>query len=713
MRHPREARGPQTGFILTTTDPCYRIPGFIGNGVFSLVSTPLGTTPAESFAAGVYDHSPGDVPRIAVLPAWNVFNVGQGTAWLNDVTSRRATIRSYRQSLDMHCGTLHTAYEWMNGSMQISIELTAFVSRADPHLAVIRLQLVPHQAGRLTVTFGFHEWPPPQRLALERIEQLPADQPRDALWYPGQLLVRQRLPDALLLEAAGRGTTVAIVQAVPDPRGGRNLRRDVDQVSFDGSPGKPVSLTKLVGVATSRDSLNPLAPARASVERAIEFGYRAVRSDHAAAWKRLWSTDIVVDGDAALQRVVRTMQFYLLSSIREDAAESIAPMGLSSAGFYGHIFWDADTWMFPVLAVTHPEVARSIVAFRFRTMVAAQQNARTNGFRGAMYPWEADEEGEETTPRFAQQNARSEIHITGDVGLAQWQFFLVTGDREWLWREGYRVIRETAEFWVSRVTYDAATNRYRIRRVVSVDESLIGIDDDAYTNAVARRNLEVAIAASLELGVEPDPRWARIAAALSIPYDAASERHRTFENAPPETKSSAVPLLAYPLALPMSDDVKRNDLMHTVKQLESRPRRSAMMSHVLYPVVAAELDDQALVDRLVRPSYEGHLRPPFDAIAERPIDDAVNFVTGAGAFLQQVIFGYTGLRLTADGLAPVYKPTLPAGIRRIVLRNFFSRGTTLDIVVDRGRARFAPKAVRPRRYRASSPTPAQDNVEIG
>ena len=137
------------------------------------------------------------------------------------------------------------------------------------------------------------------------------------------------------------------------------------------------------------------------------------------------------------------------------------------------------------------------------------------------------------------------------------------------------------------------------------------------------------------------------------------------------------------------------------------------MSHVLYPVVAAELDDQALVDHLVRPSYEGHLRPPFDAIAERPIDDAVNFVTGAGAFLQQVIFGYTGLRLTADGLAQVYKPTLPTGIRRIVLRNFFSRGTTLDIVVDRWRARFAPKAVRPRQYRASSPTPAQDNVEIG
>jgi trehalose/maltose hydrolase-like predicted phosphorylase len=72
-------------------------------------------------------------------------------------------------------------------------------------------------------------------------------------------------------------------------------------------------------------------------------------------------------------------------------------MGLTSAGYYGHVFWDADTWMFPALLLAHPDIARSMVMFRVRTLDAAKRNARANGFRGAMYPWEADDRGQETT----------------------------------------------------------------------------------------------------------------------------------------------------------------------------------------------------------------------------------------------------------------------------------------------------------------------------
>ncbi len=124
------------------------------------------------------------------------------------------------------------------------------------------------------------------------------------------------------------------------------------------------------------------------------------------------------------------------------------------------MFWDADTWMFPALLLAHPDIARSMVMFRYRTLDAAKQNARANGFRGAMYPWEADDRGEETTPRFASQNAHSEIHVTGDVGVAQWQYYQATGDSAWLARYGYPVIRETAEFWVSRATCDCGSLRH-------------------------------------------------------------------------------------------------------------------------------------------------------------------------------------------------------------------------------------------------------------
>lgn len=635
--------------------------------------------------AGVYDHSPGDVPRLAALPAWNAFDVSQGDGWLNSTDLTAGSLRSYRQLLDMYGGGLRTTYEWVDGARRITVDVLAFVSRADPGLAVIRLRLVPHQPGRLTVRFPLEAWPPPRRVAMGRLDNLPAGLPLANVWYPGHLTATDREADWLSLKAEGGSTRAAVTQSVAATARLGSLHRGHAELSFDAVADEAVSLIKLVGVATSRDGSDPLPRARTTIERAAARGYRTVLAEHAAAWKQLWATDVIVDGDPALQRVLHAMQFYLLSSIREDSEDSIPPMGLSSAGFYGHVFWDADTWMLPVLAVMHPQIARSIVAFRSRTLDAARRNARAQGFEGAKYPWEADDRGEETTPRFAWQNALSEVHISGDVPLAQWQFYLATSDLGWLSMHGYPVIKETADFWVSRVSHDPTTDRYSIRDVVSVDESLIGIDNDTYTNAVARVNLEIAIAASRKLGHEPDPRWAQIAERLVIPYDAIRQVHPPYENAAAEVRASAVPLLAYPLGLPMSARMKRNDLLHT---LQRSKRNGAMMTEVLYPVVAAELGDDRLVDTLMEPSYEGHLRPPFLVLAERPLNDAVNFVTGAGAFLQQVIFGYTGLRLGDDGLQPAFKPLLPSGIRRIVLRNFSVRGTTHDIIVNREGARF-------------------------
>jgi trehalose/maltose hydrolase-like predicted phosphorylase len=173
-------------------------------------------------------------------------------------------------------------------------------------------------------------------------------------------------------------------------------------------------------------------------EMARARGYASLAAESRRMWQRRWGTDILIEGDPALQKVVRSMLFYLLCSADSGTSLGIPPMGLSSAGYYGHIFWDSDTWMFPSLLVTHPDVAHSLVAFRARTLPAARANAKANGFRGAMYPWEADERGDETTPHFAVQNARSEIHVNGDVALAQWQYYLATGDSAWLSSQGHQ-----------------------------------------------------------------------------------------------------------------------------------------------------------------------------------------------------------------------------------------------------------------------------------
>jgi trehalose/maltose hydrolase-like predicted phosphorylase len=282
-----------------------------------------------------------------------------------------------------------------------------------------------------------------------------------------------------------------------------------------------------------------------------------------------------------------------------------------------------------------------------------------------------------------------EIHVNGDVALAQWQYYLATGDSAWLANDGYPVIRETANFWVSRARRDSAADRYHIDSVVSVHEGLIGVSDDAYTNAIARKNLEIAVSASGRLGRPVDPRWPDVAAKLHLPYDSASQYYRTYEGAPDSTLGAVTPLLSYPLGVPMSDRAKRAQLQQAVRRLLAEGP-GAMMGSTLLAVDAAELGDRALLDSLLPHSYQGHLRGPFLMLSETPTNDAVNFVTGAGGFLQQVIYGYTGLRLGEGGLEPAFAPLLPSGITRLVLRNLYNRGKRYDIVVDSAGRRIVP-----------------------
>ena len=705
------AEPSDTAFHLTTTDPARTPSPFLGNGRLSVVLPALGIGATPSFVAGLYEEAPGDVPRIAAIPAWNAIAVHDGAAWIGlDSTPPAGTeLRNYRQTLDMRTGLASTEYEWTAGERRTGIRVEAFIARDASRLAAVRLRVTPHHRGRMRVRFALAAWPPPQRLALARLEQAPTDWRPADIWYPGHLAIRARGAEpaagggvlSLVASPAGRATRVAQVAAlrwpedlagaVPSARAAGDSARI--ELAFDAEPGRSYLFEQAVAVVTTADGREPLARARQEAEAARSRGYDALAGASAAAWRRRWETDILIEGDPALQKVVRSMLFYLLASADSGTAIGIPPMGLSSGGYYGHIFWDSDTWMFPPLLVTHPDVARSLVAFRTRTLPAARANARANRFRGAMYPWEADERGVETTPRFAIQNARSEIHVNGDVALAQWQYWLATGDSAWLARDGYPVIRATADFWVSRATLDPARGRYHIHDVVSVSEGLIGVSDDAYTNAVARKNLEIAGAASARLGVRPDPRWADVAARLHLPYDSASGFYRTYEGAPDSTLGDVTPLLAYPLGIPMSDQAKRSQLEQAVARL-FREGPGAMMGSTLLSVDAAELGDRALVDSLLHRSYQPHLRGPFLMLSETPRNDAVNFVTGAGGFLQQVIFGYTGLRLGEDGLEEAFPPVLPSHIDRLELRNLSVRGRRVDVVVDREGRRLAPRAER-------------------
>lgn len=110
---------------------------------------------------------------------------------------------------------------------------------------------------------------------------------------------------------------------------------------------------------------------------------------HNKAWDSLWRSDIVIEGDDQSQQDIHSMMYHLYSFTREGTALSPSPMGLSGLGYNGHVFWDTELWMFPALLVLHPEIAKSMVEYRFQRLEAAKRNAFANGFKGAMFPGKA------------------------------------------------------------------------------------------------------------------------------------------------------------------------------------------------------------------------------------------------------------------------------------------------------------------------------------
>jgi trehalose/maltose hydrolase-like predicted phosphorylase len=427
----------------------------------------------------------------------------------------------------------------------------------------------------------------------------------------------------------------------------------------------------------------PADAAREVAQAARTRGYDSIFREHSAAWHDIWKTDILVDGDPALQKVIHSTIFYLLGSVREGTEFDIPPMGLSSSAYVGHLFWDSDTFMYPALLLLHPEMAKSMMMFRCRTLDAARTNAQLRGYRGAMYPWEADETGAETTPHFAWDNALKENHVTSDVALAVWQYYLATGDRDYLASCAHPVLKAAADYWVSRSTYNKENDRYEIRDVVSSDEGSRGVHNDVATNVGAITTLRLAIRSSNLLGKPVNSEWQTTAGKMYVPYNSADQYFPEFEGAPAWERhvGHVTPLISYPYEYAMSDAAKRNTLENALKSITSTGG-GAFLLPTLYPMVAAELGDQALVDDCLFRSYKPYMKPPFNVINEGPRGESVNFLTGAG-LLQQFVYAYTGLRLSEDeGVTPKYKPMLPTSIKKMTLKNVTIRGRKFDLVVE-------------------------------
>jgi trehalose/maltose hydrolase-like predicted phosphorylase len=384
---------------------------------------------------------------------------------------------------------------------------------------------------------------------------------------------------------------------------------------------------------------------------------------HEKAWDDLWKSDIVIEGDPQSQQDVRSMLYHLYSFSREGTALSPSPMGLSGLGYNGHVFWDTELWMYPAILMLRPEIARSMVEYRFQRLEAAKRNAFSKGFKGAMFPWESAETGVEETPVWALSGP-FEHHITACVGIAAWNYYCVTQDKNWLREKGWPILSATADFWSSRVERNGP-GKFDIKNVVAADEWAENVDNNAFTNAAAKANLQAATAAAKVLGQSPDPDWQLVASNIPILQfpDGVTREHATYNGE--GIKQADVNLLSYPLK-EITDPARiRKDLEYYSKRVPDEG--TPAMTQATFTTLYARLGDGDNAWRWFQDSYIPNLNPPFRVIAETKGGTNPYFATGAGGIIQSMIMGFGGLDITPSGITQV-KSKLPPHWKSLTLK---------------------------------------------
>ncbi|GGB14945.1 glycoside hydrolase family 65 protein [Puia dinghuensis] len=404
---------------------------------------------------------------------------------------------------------------------------------------------------------------------------------------------------------------------------------------------------------TSAHNDDPLNEAERLTLFATLQGSQQLIKAHEQAWQQLWQSDIVIDGDDTLQRDIRLMLYHLYSFAREGTAYSLSPMGLSGLGYNGHTFWDTEIWMYPALLLLQPKIAASLMEYRYQRLPAALKNAASHGYKGAMFPWESAASGNEETPVWALSGP-FEHHITADVGIAAWNYYCVTRDKTWLKEKGYPILEATADFWTSRVERKDP-GHYDIRNVVAADEWAENVDNNAYTNAAARANLQDATEAARVLGLTPNPDWINVRNNIPILRfpDGVTREHATYNGE--SIKQADVNLLSYPLKEITSPADIRRDLDYYQPRVGEGPA----MTHAIFSILYERLGLPAKALSVLKEGYTPNLRPPFGVIAETATGNNPYFATGAGGVLQAMLNGFGGLDITNTGIIqlPTHLPT--------------------------------------------------------
>ena len=455
--------------------------------------------------------------------------------------------------------------------------------------------------------------------------------------------------------------------------------------------------------------------ARATLADAAEAGFERLLREHREAWARRWQgADVVVEGDPELQQAIRFALFHLMASVADRGEAAVGARGLSGSAYSGHVFWDSDVFVLPFLAATHPAAARAMLEYRVRRLPASREAARALGRAGARFAWESAGDGRDVTPASARlatgdlvriRTGELEEHIVGDVAWAAAHYLAWTDDEAFAAGGGRELFLETARYWASRVRFDD-DGRAHIYAVIGPDEYHEPVDDNAFTNVLARWNLRHAAALDGADGHER-ASWLAIADALVDGLDRASgiyEQFSGFFDLEPLVIEEIAP--RRPIAADLLLGAERTAGAQVLKQAD------VLMLHHLLP---HEVAPGSLVPNLdyyePRTAHGSSLSPAINAsllaragryraalealrIASRmDLDDLTGSTAGGlhlatmGGLWQALAFGFAGVRPRGEAL--VVDPRLPPEWNALELSLRF-RSRPLRLRIDRAGVSAGP-----------------------
>ena len=327
-----------------------------------------------------------------------------------------------------------------------------------------------------------------------------------------------------------------------------------EDLTFRLETGAPASVEKIVAIHTSRDAAisEPGFQARENADHAPRYG--ELEQTHIGAWDRLWRRANIELRNSHLNHstlLLRLHSFHLLQTVSQNSANldaGVPARGLHGEAYRGHIFWD-EIFIFPFFNSRFPEVARSLLAYRYRRLGAAKRLAAEAGYRGAMYPWQSGSDGREESQRlhlnpksgrWLPDHTNLQRHVNAAIAFNTWQHFQSTGDIDFLADMGAEMLVEIARFWASLTSWNPDRERYDIRGVIGPDEyhdaypdsDKPGIDNNAYTNVMAAWCLAKAVQAvetlptgrrdevvdALSLDDDEVERWRNISRKIFVPF---------------------------------------------------------------------------------------------------------------------------------------------------------------------------------------------------